>query len=145
MGWYTRFYHPKAVMHGVASVVVFFVLPILLSYNIILSQTVSEKYPQLVRDERSTIGLVLKDIRSLPEFGKLFLLYKNKYGVQIEQEVFFEKRKDEELAKSLLKLLEQSPDSRDLNYNIAQLKLKTGKDGGVYLRKAREIDPGLSL
>jgi len=144
MHWYNRFHLSKNAIRVGFWGLTHFVLLIILSYNIVLSQTVSSLYGKFVQDEKNSIGQVLNSIQPLPEFNKLYLIYKNKYGAKVENEVFAEEKKDRLFLSNLEKILEQNPQSRDINYNLSQILKKEGGGGAAYLIRAREIDPEIN-
>ena len=119
---------------------IYFILSAILLYNVVLSQIISPLYGKFIQNEKNSVGPILKSIQSRPEFNKLYLIYKNKYGVKIEYEVFSEKKKDELFVSDLEKILEQNLQSRDVNYNLSQVLKKTGGDGVRYLIHAKQID-----
>lgn len=144
MYWYSRFHLSKNAIHVGFWGLIHFVLLIILSYNIVLSQTISSLYGKFVQDEKNSIGEVLSSIQPLPEFNKLYLIYKNKYGLKVESEVFAEEKKDRLFQSDLEKILEQNPQSRDVNYNLSQILKKEGENGTTYLIRAREVDPEIN-
>lgn len=142
MHWYNRFRLQKNMIYGGFWSLIYFVLSITLLYGIVLSQTVSPLYGRLIQDEEKTIGTVLKFTQTLlPDQKRLYLIYKNKYGTKIDNEIFAEKEKNTLYISDLKKILGKNPDSRDVNYNLSQVLTKSGTSGEEYLIRAKQIDP----
>ncbi len=116
-----------------------------LSLNIVYSQLISPLYFRQVVDEKNSIVAYLKSIRTLPTFEHDLLLYKNLYGRQIEDEVFYDESARGDKIRKLEALLVKNPNSRDTLYNLYLLHSQAGDDTKAleHLNKAKQIDPAL--
>ena len=122
---------------------VFIVIFIFAVINMGWSQNISPLYFRMINDEKLAVASYLTDIRKLPFFSSELIHYKNKYGQEVEKEVFkIEETRRKNITK-LEKALKDSPSSRDLLYNLSVLYHEAGdeKKAGEYLRRAKEIDP----
>lgn len=144
MSWYNQFHPEKKKIQIGIQIGICFILTVILLYNLILSQMISPLYSKFIQNEKNTIGSVLRSIQKLPEFDKLYLVYKNKYGTRIEGEVFEEQKKDALFIFNLESALKQSPESRDVSFNLSQILKKTGEDGKRYFMQAKQIDPEIN-
>lgn len=113
--------------------------------NLVASQNISPLYFLMLSDEKQAVATYLTDIRKLPLFSLELIRYKNKYGSEIEKEVF---KIEEERRHTITKLeeaLKNNPASRDLLYNLSVLYREAGDEARAeeYLRMAREIDPAV--
>lgn len=131
----------KNITYGVLFTFCFFFLGL----NVIYSQLVSPLYFNQVVNEKKTVIDYLKSIRTLPEFGEQLMLYKNLYGEQVEEEVFYDDSIRKQKIKNLELLLEKNLKARDILYSIFLLYSNEGdeKKALEYLDRARSIDPAL--
>lgn len=121
----------------------FIVLFVFVTLNLAVSQNISPLYFRMINDEKQTVATYLTDIRKLPLFSSELIRYKNKYGQEVEKEVF---KIEEARRKNITKLegaLKDNPSSRDLLYNLSVLYHEAGDEtkAGEYLKLAKEIDP----
>ena len=123
--------------------IVFFVFVMI---NLAASQNISSLYFRMINEEKQVVATYLTDIRKLPLFSSELIRYKNKYGQEVEKEVF---KIEEARRKNIIKLegaLKDNPSSRDLLYNLSVLYHEAGDEAkaGEYLKRAKEIDPNVN-
>lgn len=129
----------KRIGHYIA----FGALGLYLLFNIALTQTVSPLYFSLIQDEKAHLVSFLSAIRSLPLFQSKLLLYKNLYGKTVEEQVYAEDKRKNELIHKLEQILKKNPSARDILYSLYLLHSdrENINVANVYLKKAQEIDP----
>ncbi len=120
-----------------------FLLIIFLFLNIIISQTVSPLYFEIINDNRASIASFLKKISHLADFSNLFQMNKNIYGLPLERDVFKDKEQRQEMIKKFEQVLTQNPKSAEALYNLFLLYQKEGNQikASEYFSRAKEIDP----
>ena len=118
---------------------------VFLGLNIAYSQLISPLYFRQVIDEKNSIVAYLKSIRTLPTFQHDLILYKNLYGREIEDQVFYDESVRREKIRQLEALLVKNTNSRDTLYNLYLLYSQAGDDSKAleHLNKAKQIDPAL--
>ena len=121
----------------------FLFLSILL--NIFSSQLISPLYFQLVKEDKNAVISFLNKIKNFPVFPAFLTMNKNIYGDSLEEEVFAENKKREEMIAEYEILLQKTPKSRDILYNLYLLYKEDGNKikAEEYLRRAKEVDPSI--
>lgn len=129
--------------------IIFAILTIFLILNILYSQNISPLYFTLVSEDKKAVVNFLKKIKLLPDknyFKDQLAEYKGIYGDSIRDDVFKDDKNRQESIKEMQKLLEKSPNSRDLLYNLYLLEKEEGNktQSQIYLQKAKEIDVNIN-
>ena len=122
--------------------IVFFVFVMI---NLAASQNISSLYFRMINEEKQVVATYLTDIRKLPLFSSELIRYKNKYGQEVEKEVF---KIEKARRKNIIKLETALKDNPypETCFTICQFyttKRETKQRRGEYLKLAKEIDPNV--
>ena len=121
-------------------------LSLYLLANIVLSQLISPLYFTFIKQEQQAVVPFLVAVKPLPLFKDKLLLYKDLYGVGIEDAVFNEELRKNTLINNFEQILSINPSARNILYNLFLLYKARGDENraGKYLQKATQIDPSLN-
>lgn len=124
---------------AIAAGLLMLILTVFLLANIIQSQTISSIFFPMVNGYRLSAVEFLKKIRRESIFASELKKFQNIYGKSIEDEVFYEERKRNQIIKNLEQILEKNPQARDVLYSLYLLT-----NDQKYLQRAKAVDPNIS-
>lgn len=118
---------------------------LILILNLISSQFISSIYFGFINNDKKITISFLQKIKILPEYQRILEMNNNIYGPIVKEEIFSQENKKKELIKNLEQQLTVNPRARDILYSLYQLYLADGDKNRAneYLRRAREVDPGI--
>lgn len=121
---------------AIAAGLLMLILTVFLLANIIQSQTIASIFFPMVNGHRLSAVEFLKKIRRESIFTSELKKFQNIYGKSIEDEVFYEERKRNQIIKNLEQILEKNPQARDVLYSLYLLT-----NDQKYLQRAKAVDP----
>jgi tetratricopeptide (TPR) repeat protein len=120
---------------------------IFLIINIYFSQNISPLYQEIINNEKEAVISYLKKIKKQPFFKSELKKFTQIFNQPIAKEVFFEDEQRKIKIQKLKEALKKNPKSRDILISLAILYHEDGNErlAKEYFKKAKEIDPNLSI
>ncbi len=128
-----------------AGLLVFFILLLFISANILASQIISPVYLGVVNENQGSVISYLKKIRNLPLFVPEYRKFEVILGPQIWSGVFSKEIQRNGLINKLQSKLTLNSQSRDILYSLSLLYNAAGNTARSekYLKLAKEVDPDI--
>lgn len=113
--------------------------------NIILSQSISPTYFQMMNEDKNAVISYLATMRFSPLFPSELLKLKNIYGNGLENEVFGKEAAEKQVIQKYEQILQKNMYARDILYRLFSIFKEKGdtKLATDYFQRAKEIDPVL--